>query len=75
MISILHPYKVFPDGTEVLHTQLLKKPEGETVEVHFERPAENGFCTARCELPGCRWLICKGFSQEQPLKFVALHFR
>lgn len=66
---MLYPYMTFADGTEICHTQILEKPQGKTVEVHFERPVENGFCTARCELPGYTWLIREGFSQEELREF------
>lgn len=62
---MLHPYMTFADETEVCHTQILDRPQGETVEVHFERPTDNGFCTARCELPSYQWLIQDGFTPDE----------
>jgi hypothetical protein len=33
--------------------------------VHFERPTEDGFDSARCELPSYHWLYNEGFSQKE----------
>lgn len=35
------------------------------VEVHFERPVDGGFNSARCELPSYKWLFNEGFSKEE----------
>ncbi len=35
------------DGTEIVHTQVFEEDSIQKVEVHFERPTENGFDTAR----------------------------
>ena len=47
MCMVLYPYVKLGDGTEVLHTQIIEEDGMEKVEVHFERPIENGFMTAR----------------------------
>ena len=33
--------------------------------VHFERPTEEGFDTARCALPTYEWLIRDGYTDEE----------
>ena len=35
------------------------------VIVHFERPIENGFVSARCQFPDYRWLFIDGYSKEE----------
>ena len=35
------------------------------VEVHFERPTEEGFDSARCELPSYKWISREGFTDEE----------
>ena len=45
------------------------------VEVHFERPTEMGFDTARCSLPEYQWIKQEGFSEEEIDKFEEfLHY-
>lgn len=62
---MLYPYMTFADETEVCHTQVIENPTGEKVEVHFERPTDDGFCTARCELPDYHWQKQDGFTSEE----------
>lgn len=50
---MLYPYMTLADETEVVHSHLIKQDGTEKVIVHFERPTENGFDSARCELPDC----------------------
>lgn len=45
------PYIAFGDGTEVVHSQIIHGDGVDKVLVHFERPREDGFDSARCELP------------------------
>ena len=33
--------------------------------MHFERPTEDGFDSARCELPSYKWILREGFSDEE----------
>ena len=40
-----------------------------TVEVHFERPTDTGFDSARCSLPSYTWLYHEGFSAEEIERF------
>lgn len=62
---MVYEYINFPDGTEVVHTQILNEDANPTVEVHFERPTSNGFDSARCELPSYKWLFNEGYSEEE----------
>ena len=63
---MMYPYMTLADGTEIVHSQLLKDQEGSAcVEVHFERPKEGGFDMARCSLPSYSWEIREGFADEE----------
>ena len=35
------------------------------VEVHFERPTEDGFVSARCVLPSYEWKFNEGFRPDE----------
>ena len=37
----------------------------QSVEVHFERPTEAGFDSARCVLPTYQWKFAEGFSPDE----------
>lgn len=66
---MMYPYMILADETEITHSQLLEKDGKETVEVHFERPTEDGFDTARCSLPDYHWIKEAGFSDEEIKEF------
>ena len=53
------------DGTEIVHSQIISKDGADHVIVHFERPTEDGFDDARCELPSYTWTDVHGFSKEE----------
>lgn len=40
--------------------------------VNFERPTENGFDSARCELPDYKWTEREGYSDEEIAMFDKL---
>jgi len=61
---MVYPYMILADGTEIVHTQVFEEDGIQKVEVHFERPTEDGFDTARCQLPSYTWLIKEGFSED-----------
>ena len=48
---MIYPYITLEDGTEIVHTYVFGVYGLKKVGVHFERPKENGFDTARCQLP------------------------
>lgn len=64
---MLYPYIELADETAILHTEI---KEGNTVEVHFERPVENGFESARCVLPSYKWIVREGFTDDEINFFV-----
>lgn len=69
---MMYPYMTFDDGTVVVHSQLLGDVDHPTVQVHFERPNDSGFDSARCELPSYTWTEWEGhFSSEEIKAFEA----
>ncbi len=54
----------------ITHSQLLGDGENKTVQVHFERPVEGGFDSARCELPSYKWIKREGFTDDEIKKFT-----
>lgn len=65
----MYPYMILADETEIAHSQIIDENGEKKVEVHFERPTENGFDTARCELPTYKWIKIEGFNDEEIKKF------
>lgn len=66
---MIYEYMSFPDETEVVHTQIIEKDGKPTVQVHFERPTEDGFDSARCELPSYKWILREGHYSDDEIKF------
>ena len=66
---MLYLYKVLADETEVTHSHYIKQDGVEKIIVHFERPTENGFDSARCELPKYEWISIDGYSGEEICEF------
>ena len=52
---MVYPYMTLADGTEIVYTNVFEEDGIKKVEVHFERPTEKGFDTARCQLPSYTW--------------------
>ena len=52
--------------------KLLKKEGIKKVIVNFERPTEDGFDSARCELPDYKWTEREGYSDEEIALFEEL---
>lgn len=67
---MMYPYLTFGDGTEVVHSDLKSDGGLDVVYVHFERATEDGFDSARCELPSYRWVEWEGaFTDEERGRF------
>ena len=52
--------------------QIIEKDGKRKVIVNFERPTENGFDSARCELPDYKWTEREGYSDEEIAMFEKL---
>lgn len=67
---MMYPYMTLGDGTEVVHSELIDEQGTEKVIVHFERPTDSGFDSARCELPSYTWADWEGhFSEAEKRDF------
>ena len=64
VIKMMYPYMTLSDETEIIHSQIIKKNGKDYIEVNFEKPIENGFCSARCCLPDYKWLFNKGYADD-----------
>lgn len=66
---MMYPYMTLADETEIVHSQIIEEDGKQKVIVHFERPTEEGFDSARCELPEYKWLLRKGYSKTEIASF------
>ena len=66
---MIYLYITLVDGTEIVHTYVFGVYGLKKVEVHFERPKENGFDTARCQLPSYKLIIRDGFTDEEMKRY------
>jgi len=66
---MMYPYMILADETEITHSHVIRNGDSKEVEVHFERPTENGFDMARCSLPTYTWIKREGFLDEEMQKF------
>lgn len=69
---MMYPYMILPDGTEIVHSHLFEENGMQCVEVHFERPTEEGFDSARCELPEYMWILREGYTDDEIAMFEQL---
>ncbi len=69
---MMYPYMTLSDETEIVHSQLISVNGESKVIVHFERPTQEGFDSARCELPSYKWEFNHGYSDEEIAFFERL---
>ena len=69
---MMYPYMTLADDTEIVHSQIIDEDGVKKVIVHFERPTEQGFDSARCELPDYKWLFLDGYSDDEIKLFEQL---
>ena len=62
---MMYPYMTLSDETEITHSHLIERDGQQIVEVHFERPTETGFDSARCVLPTYTWKFNEGYSPAE----------
>jgi len=65
----MYPFMVLADETVVTHSHLKDEDGDKTVSVHFERPSDNCFDSARISLPSYEWIIRDGYSDEEIAEF------
>ena len=68
----MYPYMTLADDTEIVHSQIIEKNGKKKVIVNFERPTEDGFDSARCELPEYIWTEKEGYSDDEITFFEEL---
>ena len=69
---MMYPYMTLADDTEIVHSQIIEKNGKKKVIVNFERPTEDGFDSARCELPEYIWTEKEGYSDDEITFFEEL---
>lgn len=69
---MMYPYMILPDGTEIVHSHLFEENGMQCVEVHFERPTEYGFDSARCELTEYKWILRESYTDDEIAMFEQL---
>ena len=69
---MMYPYMTLSDETGIVHSQLIEDKGIKKVIVNFERPTDNGFDSARCELPEYKWTEKEGYSDEEIAFFEKL---
>ena len=62
---MMYPYITLADETEITRSHIIEENGMQRVEVHFERPTEQGFDSARCVLPTYQWKFKEGFSEDE----------
>ena len=66
---MMYPYITLADETEITHSHVMEHEGVQSVEVHFERPTEDGFVSARCVLPSYEWKFNEGFRPDEQALF------
>ena len=69
---MMYPYMTLSDGTEIVHSHIIEEGNEKRIQIHFERPTENGFDSARCELPSYEWIMRQGYTEEEIAFFEKL---
>ena len=66
---MMYPFTTLADETLITHSSLLGDGDEKSVEVHFERPSDNCFDSARISLPSYTWMIRDGYSDDEIAMF------
>lgn len=69
---MMHHFMTLADETEVVYSQIIYEKGISKVIINFERPTEEGFDSARCELPDYNWTNNSGFSDKEIAFFEQL---
>ena len=66
---MMHEFVKYSDGTEVVFSDIIIDENGEeTIQIHFERPTENGFDSIRFELPSYKILYKEGNYTDEEIE-------
>ncbi|MCI8392619.1 MAG: hypothetical protein HFJ24_07835 [Clostridia bacterium] len=67
---MMYPYVKYSDGTQVVFSNIyIDDEERECIDVHFERPTEDGFDSVRIKLPTYEITIWEGNYTEEEIAF------
>ncbi len=67
---MMYPYVKYFDGTEVTFSNIYIDNDQECIDIHFERPTQNGFDSVRIKLPTYEITVWEGnFSEEEIIFF------
>ena len=67
---MMYPYVKYSDGTQVVFSNIyIDDEERECIDVHFERPTEDGFGSVRIKLPTYEITIWEGNYTEEEIAF------
>ena len=62
---MMYTYMTLADDTEIVNSHVFEEDGVKKVLVHIERPTEEEFDSARCELPSYKWISREGFTDEE----------
>ena len=66
---MMYPYVKYSDETEVNFSNIYIENNIECIDVHFERPMENGFDSVRIQLPTYKVTVWEGNYGEAEIAF------
>lgn len=66
---MMYQYVKYADGTEVNFSDIYIENDIECIDVHFERPVDNGFDSVRIQLPTYKVTIWEGNYSEEEIEF------
>ena len=66
---MMYPYVKYSDGTEVVFSNIYIDNDQECIDVHFERPTDNGFDSVRIKLPTYEVTVSEGNYTEEEIEF------
>ena len=66
---MMYPYVKYADETEVVFSNIYIENDMECIDVHFERPTDNGFDSVRIQLPTYKVKIWEGNYSEEEIEF------
>ena len=66
---MVYPFVKYSDETEVVFSDIYIENDMECIDVHFERPTENGFDSVRIQLPTYKVTVWEGNYTETEIEF------
>ena len=66
---MMYPYVKYSDETQVTFSNIYIENDLECIDVHFERPTENGFDSVRIQLPTYKVTVWEGNYSKTEIEF------